>query len=119
MAEQLPVKESGLSQDEAPHAQQPVGEKVSGQNLAVFIALLIGLVVVDGVAGPLLPDGWYCAVGAGRQVHQAGTISPSAWSANNGGVTQWTQTSARSYCIHGTLWSALRDGLSSRGVSRY
>jgi hypothetical protein len=64
----------------------PVEPKAAQSILSSLIlpALLVGMIWLDHARGPLFPDNWYCAIGAGTGVREPGYTQADSWSANNG-----------------------------------
>jgi hypothetical protein len=95
----------------------PVEPKAAQSILSSLVpALLVGMIWLDHVRGPLFPDDWYCAIGAGTGVRESGYTQADSWSANNGCgasipgcATGWSHVPARSYCLHSTIWNAIRN----------
>jgi hypothetical protein len=96
----------------------PVPPKVAHSNISSMIlpALIVGLIWLDHTRGPLFPDDWYCAIGAGTAMRESGYTRADSWSANNGCgpsipgcATGWSHVPARSYCLHSTVWDAIRN----------
>lgn len=86
-----------------------------GLGLTIVAALIAGLIYADHVNGSIFPDDWYCVVGTGTPLQQAGQTKATSWSVNNGCnasrpecVTEWSHTPATARCLHGTLWDAIR-----------
>lgn len=91
-----------------------------GSTFGLIIAGLVGLIVVDHVSGPILPDDLYCAMGAGSSFIEAGRTEANSWSANNGCgayrpecATSWVQHPSAKRCVHGTLWEAIQSKLKN------
>jgi hypothetical protein len=81
----------------------------------ILPSLIVGLIWLDHARGPLFPDEWYCAIGAGTAVREAGYTTTDSWSANNGcGAsirgceTGWSHVPARAYCRHSSIWNEIR-----------
>jgi hypothetical protein len=96
-----------------PEKTQPKTDR--GGNMRFVVGFVVALVAADHLAGPLLPDDVYCALGAGTVLQVAGRSEPSAWSANNGCgayrpecVPGWSTTPASASCVHTTLWDAMK-----------
>jgi hypothetical protein len=96
----------------------------SALRLAVIAGVAVAVIMADQFAGPLFPDAFYCAIGAGVIVTNPASVTPGSWSANfgcNAGdpncVTSWRVTPAVSGCAHGTIWEAMTSGLGSGSPS--
>jgi hypothetical protein len=90
----------------------------AGSTFGLIIAGLIGLIVVDHVSGPILPDELYCVMGAGSSFIEPGRTEANSWSANNGCgayrpecATSWAYHPPANRCVHGTLWEGIQAKL--------
>jgi hypothetical protein len=85
----------------------------------VLLVLAAGLIALDDAKGGILPDNWYCDLGAGHVVMTAGVTRPGSWNIGNGCddtvpgcARSWVNRPASSRCIHTTLWAAIRDAFN-------
>lgn len=108
-------RESSADSTAAPSESVTPWQALPGLTLPIIALMIAGLIYADHVNGSIFPDNWYCAVGAGSSLQQAGRSEAMSWSANNGCnasrpecATQFRYSPASSRCLHGTLWEAIR-----------
>ncbi len=115
---------SRLKQKIVPRAEtRQVGNTIArhrGSTLGMVVAAIIGLIVVDQLSGPILPDELYCVLGAGSSFVEPGRTEANSWSANDGCgayrpecATGWSYLPPAEHCVHGTLWEAIQSKLKN------
>jgi hypothetical protein len=98
-------------------------KKETGFNGWFLIAVGVFIFLLADHRKPLLPDYWYCGMGAGKVVVYPGYTGPHAWSVNAGceaynprcaTETEYAHIPSRSVCVHGSLWQAITSQMAPK-----
>jgi hypothetical protein len=94
-------------------------KKETGLNGWFLIAVGVFIFLLADHRKPLLPDDWYCGIGAGKVVAYPPYTKPHPWSVNGGCeaynpgcATEYIRS--RSVCVHGSLWQAITSSMGGK-----
>jgi hypothetical protein len=96
-------------------------KKETGFNGWFLVAVGVFIFLLADNRKPLLPDDWYCGIGAGKVVVYPGHAKPHAWPGNDGCEaydsrcpTEYMHIPSRSVCVHGSLWQAITSQMGRK-----